>query len=145
MKIHRQFTVHRTPEDLYRFWRQMQNLAPLAPGDTVVTEKDQRTSHWVARGPGGREFAWDARITVDEPGREIAWQSEPGGDVKNSGSVRFEIVADRETRISLDLEFTPPAGLAGKLAAFLVHQHIESEIDAGLDRVKQRLRTNASP
>lgn len=139
MKIHREFTVRRPPDALYAFWRKLENLAQIAPNDTVVTQTGPRHSHWVARGPGGREFAWDAEIVRDEPAHAIAWRSLPGGDVRNSGEVRFEPLSGGATRVDMRMEYTPPGGFLGKLVGPLVQNQVESEIDAGIGRVKSEL------
>lgn len=139
MRIRRQITVHRSPEDLYAFWRRLENLARIAPGDTEVTQTAPGRSHWVAHGPGHREFTWDTEIVQDDPGRVIAWRSLPGGDVCNTGEVRFEPVSGRHTRIDVEIDYTPPGAFVGKLVGAMVQEHVEAEIEAGLDRVKHEL------
>jgi hypothetical protein len=47
-------------------------------------------SHWVVRGPLGSQLAWQARIVNEREGEMIAWESLPGAEVSNAGSVWFE-------------------------------------------------------
>ena len=143
MTIKRTIRIHRTPAELYAFWRQIDNLARLAPGDTSANEVGPKRSHWKAIGPGGKAFEWDAEITQDDPDRAIAWQSLPGGDVTNSGSVRFESIDRNETQVELSIDYSPPGGFVGNLVGNLVKQHVSDEIDAGLSRVKRQLENGS--
>ena len=52
---------------------------------------------WTVKAPGGKEVSWVAAITNDLTDRELTWQSEDGGDIDNSGRVRFEDAGERGT------------------------------------------------
>jgi uncharacterized membrane protein len=72
----------------------------------------------------------------------IAWQSLEGSDVQHAGSVRFEARPDdRGTLVLVDLEYRPPGGVAGKLAAMLFSESPEQQIHDDLRRMKQVLET----
>ncbi len=47
-------------------------------------------SHWVVQAPGGRTVEWDSNLIEDEPGRLLAWESEHGGDIRNTGRIEFQ-------------------------------------------------------
>ena len=68
-------------------------------------------SHWVAKGPAGTKVEWDAEIVDDEPNHLISWQSLPGADVENWGTIRFEPVRNRKETSSTSNSATirPPA------------------------------------
>lgn len=82
--------IERSPEDLYGFWRNMENLPQIMRHVREVRVLDDTRSHWVVRTPTGATAEWDAEITEDEPNRRLAWRSLPGAQVDNAGEVRFE-------------------------------------------------------
>lgn len=70
------FVINRPASDLYRFWRDFENLPRIMEHleSVRVLDGDGRRSHWVAKahGLGGKRFEWDAEITRDEPDRFLA-------------------------------------------------------------------------
>ena len=82
-----------------------------------VTRTGERTSHWVAEGPLGKEVEWDAEVTTFEPGKRIAWRSQEGSRVKTSGQVTFNELAPSQTEITVMLQYVVPAGTLGEKAA----------------------------
>src|SRR5205814_8201212 len=82
-------TVNRPADQLYSFWRKLENLPRVMRNLQSVRTIDDKRSHWIAIGPGGKRFEWAAEITGDRPNELIAWQSLAGADVENYGSVRF--------------------------------------------------------
>jgi uncharacterized membrane protein len=90
VKIHRAFTVNgRTPQELFAYWRKLENLPRIFRHLEQVTERDARRSHWVAKAPSAPRSAWDAEIINEVPGELIAWRSVAGLADPNAGSVNF--------------------------------------------------------
>src|SRR5262249_4996321 len=50
VKVSRAVTINRSPEDLFKFWRNFENLPRFMAGLVSVKTMGKR-SHWVARGP----------------------------------------------------------------------------------------------
>ncbi|WP_406696340.1 SRPBCC family protein [Singulisphaera sp. Ch08] len=82
-------TINRPAEELYRFWRNFENLPRIMTHLESVQVTGDRRSHWKAKAPVGSTVEWDAEITEDRPNELIAWRSLEGADVENSGAVRF--------------------------------------------------------
>ena len=60
----------------------------------IASGPAERATLRVVKAPAGKTVEWDARLTEDQPGRLLAWESEEGADVPNSGRVEFhELVA----------------------------------------------------
>jgi uncharacterized membrane protein len=109
-------TVNRPADELYRRWRDLENL-PHFMHHLVSVKVHGNRSHWIARAPAGLKAEWDAEIVNDEPGRLIAWRSLAGSTVATAGSVRFEPApGNRGTKVSVTLKYDPPGG---KLATWL--------------------------
>lgn len=79
---------NRTPAELYRFWRNFENLPRFMSHLESVTSSGNR-SHWVAKAPAGTSVEWDAELYNEKEGELIAWRSLEGSDVDNAGSVHF--------------------------------------------------------
>ena len=129
-------------DEIYRFWRRLENLPRFMKHVTEVRETSDRTSHWVAEAPGGLVAAWDAEIINDEPGRLIAWRSIGNPDIDNSGSVRFVEVPDIDaTEVSVTIDYIPPAGRVGAWIAKLFGEEPQQQINDDLRRFKQLMET----
>ena len=54
--------IGRPRDELFRFWRQLDNLPRFMDNLESVTVLDSRRSHWIAKGPVGTRVEWDAEI-----------------------------------------------------------------------------------
>lgn len=132
------YTINKTADELYQFWRDFSRLPRFMKHLESVEVKDERKSHWVAKGPAGYKVEWDAEIINDEPGKLIAWRSLAGADVDNSGSVRFvPALGDRGTQVNVVLDYIPPAGRLGKIIAKMFGEEPKQQIKEDLRRFKR--------
>jgi uncharacterized membrane protein len=139
--IHRSVTIQREPQEVYDFWRQLENLPQFMKHLERVDVIDEKRSHWVAKAPIGTA-QWDAEITQDDPGRVIAWTSTGGSAVWNRGQVRFDRApGDRGTEVHVELEYAPPAGPVGGAVARLMGEEPSVQIAGDLRRLKSILET----
>ena len=76
--------VNRTPDEVYQFWRNFQNLPRFMRHLESVEDLGGGRSHWVAKGPAGMKVEWDATLVADDPGRVITWRSLEDADVVRS-------------------------------------------------------------
>jgi uncharacterized membrane protein len=131
-------TVNRPAEELYRFWREQTNAPKFMTNIESVVKTGEKTSHWVLVGPLGKKFSWDSEVITEDAGRIFAWKSLPGGDLSNAGSVRFETLpGDRGTAVTLEVNFEPPAGALGVIAARLFGEDPDAMTREHLRRFKQ--------
>lgn len=142
IKVEKSTTVDRPAEEIYRFWRNFENLPRIMDHLKAVRTIDDRRSHWVAKGPAGMEVEWDAEITEDIEGRRIGWRSLEGSDVSTQGYVAFEPAPDgRGTEVRVNLEYQPPGGKAGAALAKLFGEEPNLQIEEDLRRFKRMLET----
>ena len=126
--------------EVYRFWRSLENLPRFMRHVRRVTDLGNGRSHWEAEGPADVKVAWDAEIINDVENSVIGWKSLPGSDVVTAGSVNFSTVrAGRSTQVSVHLQYSPPAGRAGKLLSAVFGRNPESMIREDLRQLKQLL------
>ena len=141
-KVMQSVTINRSPEELYRFWRNFENLPKFMLHLQSVRVIDEQRSHWVAKAPAGLKVAWDARIIEDRPNELIAWRSTDKASVPNSGVVRFEPrPAGRGTVVRVEIEYRPPGGAAGRLVAKLWGEEPGQQVKGDLNRFKQVIET----
>jgi uncharacterized membrane protein len=125
--------------ELYHFWHDLSNLPAIMPHVKSVTVDGSR-SHWIVTGPAGHDVEWDAEFITEKPGETIAWQSLPGAEVKNAGSVHFEPSQNGyATVLKVALEYLPPGGKAGALIARLFGEAPDQQLEADLARFKEMI------
>jgi uncharacterized membrane protein len=138
IRIAQSVTINRSPEEIYRFWRDLQNLPRFMKHLESVQATGDKRSHWVAKAPAGRTVEWDAEITEDRPNELIAWRSLEGADVDSVGYVRFERApGGRGTIVKVEMRYSPPAGRFGATVAKLLGAGPEWKIKDDLRRFKQ--------
>jgi uncharacterized membrane protein len=146
VKVEKRITVQRSPEDLYRFWRNFENLPRVMRHLESVRTNGPNRSHWVARGPLGTRLDWDAEVITDRPNELIGWRSLEGSEVDTAGSVHFvPLPGGRGTEVRVVLKYDPPAGKAGAAVARLFGEDAEQQIEEDLRRFKQSLESGTVP
>ena len=144
--VEQSFTINKSPEELYRYWRQLDNLPTFMKHLDAVTVLDDRKSHWVIDGPAGTKAEWDAEIINDEPNALIAWRSLGGAEVDNAGSVRFvPAPAGRGTEVRVVIDYIPPAGQVGRWVAKLFGKDPDQQIKEDLRRFKNMMEAGEIP
>jgi len=139
-------TINRSAEDLYRFWRRLENLPFFARHLISVKETSPTESHWVAKSPAGTTAEWDAVIVKETPNEYIAWESNPGSEIDNAGSVRFRPApANQGTEVMVTLEYIPPVGALGALIARLYGEEPDIQVEEDLARFKAFMETGEIP
>jgi uncharacterized membrane protein len=139
VKVEKTVTIaNKSPEELYNFWHDFENLPTFMKHLKSVTVQDVRRSHWVASAPLGQTIEWDADIINDLPNQLIAWASIEGAEVDNSGFVRFQPApGDRGTEVKVVLEYNIPGGALTAAVAKLFGEEPEQQIGDELNRFKQ--------
>jgi uncharacterized membrane protein len=142
MHFTRTITINRSREELFQFWRNLENLPQIMSHLKSVHVLDTKRSHWIAKGPAGKDVEWDAEIVNEHPNEMIAWQSCAGADVYNAGSVRFSsATGGRGTVVKVEVKYEPPAGVIGATVAKMLAQSPEKQIAVDLMRFKQLMET----
>ena len=135
-------TVNRPAEEVYRYWKDFQNLPKFMFHLEAVEPKGEDRYHWVAKAPLGQTVEWDADVVEDIPNEMIAWRSTEDADVPNSGSVRFvPAPGDRGTEVIVELDYQLPGGAIGDTIARMFGEEPQQQIKDDLRRFKQVVET----
>lgn len=131
-------TVNKPKEEVYRFWRKLENLPLFMKHLKQVQELDQHRSHWEAKVPGNlATIKWNAEILEDEPNSRIAWQSIAGSMVENAGEVEFRDSIDGlGTEIRVLISYRPPAGSLGTGLASVLNPLFEKMLRDDINNFK---------
>ena len=142
VRVRKSITIGKPQEEVYRFWRDLQNLPRFMSHLDSVEVIDERRSRWTAKAPFGRRVSWEADIIEDKPNERLAWRSLEGADVPNSGSVTFERApGGRGTVVRVELRYEPPAGIIGATFAKLFGREPGQEVQEDLRVLKQVMET----
>jgi uncharacterized membrane protein len=143
IKVERSVTVDRPTEEVYRFWRNFENLPRFMDHLESVTVIDETQSRWVAKAPAGTKVEWDATIHNEIEDELIAWRSLPGADVNNAGSVHFmPSTGGSSTEVLVVLSYEPPAGELGAAVAKLLGEEPSKQVEDDLRRFKQVMESS---
>ena len=137
----RSVTINRPVAELYAYWRDFGNLATFMDNIVEISAIDDKRSHWVVKAPGGRVVEWDAVVTEERENEYIAWASEEGADVPNSGRIDFRDGGARGTVVTATILYDPPAGVVGKVIAKLFQREPAIQARRDLRRFKQLMET----
>lgn len=146
LKIEESIVVGRSAKDLFGFWRQLENLPQVMTQVRSVESIGDRRSHWVINTlPGAPTVEWDAEIINEVENERIGWRTLQGAVVEHAGSVQFHPVdEDRSTRVTVTLQYDPPADPIGAAIAALLGQDPRQKIAGDLERFKQTMESQAS-
>lgn len=146
IRVRESIRLERPLSDVFRYWRQLENLPRFMGHLRQVSETGNGHSHWVANGPAGLLVEWDAKIVNEVPDKVIAWQSLPDSDIVTAGSVNFEAMrGGRETQLDVNLQYAPPAGKPGEALASLFGGAPSQTIREDLRRFKQLIEAGEVP
>ena len=139
-------TINRPVEEVYRYWRNFQNLPLFMSHLLEVRVTGDRTSEWKARGPLGTTVSWQAEITDEKPNQWIVWRSLPGADLDNVGSVQFRPApGDRGTEIMVAMNYRPAGGQFGRIVAAMFGRNPEMTIREDLRNFKHIMEAGEIP
>lgn len=131
-------TIMRSPQDLYNVWRRLEELPRFIDHLVEVRPTSATRSLWTTKGPGDRQYSWEAEIIHDEPGRRISWKTVGEAEVPNAGTIMFrELPHWRGTVVRVSLEYLPPGGKAGLAIAKSLGDDARGQVHEALHRFRQ--------
>ena len=134
-------TINRPISELFAYWRDFTNLATFMENVARIEMLDDHRSHWAVKAPAGRTVEWNAVVTEEAKDSFIAWASEEGADVPNSGRIDFRDAGARGTIVTATILYDPPAGTVGKLIAKVFQREPAIQARRDLRRFKQLMET----
>ena len=128
--------IDASPKEVFDAWSEVENFPRFMSHVTEVRDLGHRRSHWVVRGPGGLEYAWNAVMTEQSRPDRLSWRSEPGSEIEQEGTVSFE-PSGNGTRVTVRMCYSPPAGALGHGIARMLGADPQRQMDDDLARMKE--------
>ena len=144
IRIEHSVMIARPADELFRFWRDFENLPRIMHHLERVDVLDDTHSRWRAKAPAGQSVEWNAVVHNEVEGRLIAWKSEAGAAVPNAGSVHFEPTGAGRTVVRVVMEYVPPAGRVGQMVARLFDEEPDRQVREDLRRFKRMMESGAT-
>lgn len=146
VRVRKTIAVNKPPDEVYAFWREIENFPRFMDAVESVERLDASTSRWRVKGPAGTAVEWTAEMTEDPAERRISWKTVGDTASPNGGSVFFRFGPRGEgTALTVDLTYDPPAGRAGEWAALLGGREPSQQLSRDLRRLKALLETGEVP
>ena len=146
VRVEKAVTINASAEELYAFWRKFDNLPRFMHNLESVEVRDDKRSHWVAKGPAGSKVEWEAEIINEVPNQLIGWRSIEGSQIDNAGSVHFTPAAGgRGTEVKVVLRYDPPAGSVGAKISRILGEDPAVNVQEDLRRLKRLIETGEIP
>lgn len=118
IRVNKAINIFAPIDEVYHFWRNFENF-PLFMNHVKEIHVQNDVSTWKVAGPAGSTVEFQSRTTQDVPNDVIAWETLPDSQVHSSGFVRFDENRDGSTRVTVQMAYIPPAGVAGHAVAQL--------------------------
>lgn len=118
IRVNKAINIFAPIDVVYHFWRNFENF-PLFMNHVKEISVQDEISTWKVAGPVGSTVEFQSRITQDSPNDLIAWETLPDSQVRSTGFVRFDENRDGSTRVTVQMVYLPPAGVAGHAVAQL--------------------------
>jgi uncharacterized membrane protein len=140
----RSIHIDAAPDEVYDVWANYENFPHFMSHVAEVRDLGRGRSHWVVRGPGGSEYAWNSVLTEQSRPHRLAWRSEAGAEIPQSGSVQFEPHRGG-TLVTVRMSYSPPVGAIGHGLATLLGSDPKAQMDDDLARMKAFVERGAVP
>jgi len=143
INVRTQVTVNSPREEVYAFWRRLENLPLFMKHIESVDELSDTVSAWKVRIPGGLgDIRWEADIVRDIENTEISWQSAPGASIENAGKINFSDAPSGATRIDVMISYRAPMGVLGERLSRLLTPVFREMIEKDIQGFKQFMEDN---
>jgi uncharacterized membrane protein len=138
IRVNKAINIFAPIDEVYQFWRNFENFPLFMNHVKEITNRDE-VSNWKVAGPVGSTVEFQSRITQDIPNDTITWETLPDSQVRSAGFVRFDQNRDGSTRVTVQMNYLPPAGVAGHAVAQLFGVDPRQAMHEDLVRLKTLL------
>lgn len=147
--VKRSITINKPREEVYAFWRKLENLPRFMKHITEVDQLDDegKRYHWQMEAPKlGKKVDWEAEIVDEIPNERILYRTYNGSDVGQAGEITFKDGPQGEgTEMQATIKYYPPQGAMGSAIAKMINALIENVVHEDMRRFKYLLETGQMP
>jgi len=139
--IQKSVVINKPADEVFRYWRSLDNLGNIFRHIEEVRTLDERRSHWKASTPMGLKIDWDAEITEERENDYLAWKSVEPADIRNSGWLRFRRVGESSTELTVNFRYEGLTGVVGSTLAKILGQDPARLIEEDLEKFKSSMES----
>jgi uncharacterized membrane protein len=146
INIKQHFTVDRPREEVYQFWRRLENLPLFMRHIESVEEIDAIHSHWKARFDKSMPpISWNAEIVKEIDNQFLGWHSAKGSALDHGGKVEFHDAPGGGTELEVVFSYQSPIGNLGTGVAKKFVPALENIIREDILNFKRFIETKEVP
>lgn len=144
--VTKEIIVNAPVAGVFEFWKNFENFPRFMENIEAIHVIGPEMTHWKMRGPLGVPVEWDAKTLAVEENKKISWKSTEG-IIETHGAVLFEELDELDghsrTRVTVGLEYHPPAGAIGEAVAKLFNNP-EKQLEQDLLNFKRVVQEGGS-
>lgn len=145
INIRTKLTVNKGRNEVYAFWRKLENLPLFMKHLESVEKIDEKYSNWKAKFPGQVSLEWKAEIVKEREGEFLGWSSTEDATIRNAGKVEFkDALGGKGTEINVVIAYHPPLGVVGSGIAKLFNKKLEKMIRTDIQNFKSYIETGVN-
>jgi uncharacterized membrane protein len=138
-------TVNRPVQEVFSFWRHIENLPRFMRFVQAVTSNGGNITHWVVT-TDGEKLEWDAETIEARANEVLSWQSLPAATVDSAGSILFRPAAgNRGTVVKVSLRYAPAGGKSAAKLGKILGKDAEAVMEEDMFRFKSLIETGEIP
>lgn len=136
--------VDRPRDEVYNFWRKLENLPLFMKHLESVESIDESTSLWEAKIPGGMgNIRWKSEIMKERPYELLGWQSLPNSSILNAGKVEFKDTENNGTELHVVITYHAPLGIPGEGMARLFNPYFKKVVKEDVMNFKKFIESKS--
>jgi uncharacterized membrane protein len=133
-------TIRRAIEEVFKFYRDFENLPSFLGDVMAVTQIGPAISRWTIQGPLGIRAKWTIKVTEERTNELIRYETVGSPGLRTYWEVHFAPgIEAGETRVREVMR--PPLGKLGRGMLALIGKFPAEEVTANLHRLKQVMET----
>lgn len=146
INIKTSITVNKPLNEVYAFWRKLDNLPLFMKHLERVVTIDEKTSEWTAHLPGEMgTISWTSEIVEDQLNDRIGWRSLPDSDIENAGNVHFRDAGKFGTEVYAVISYRAPGGKAGEKIGKWLNPLLEEMVKEDIRNFRRYIETSELP
>lgn len=146
ININTSLTVNKPRNEVYEFWRDLENLPKFMKHLKSVETINDTVSAWEAKIPGNvGTISWKSEITDDVENEHIGWQSLSESTIENTGNVRFRDAGKFGTEVNVIISYRAPGGAAGEGIAKMLNPVFKSMVKEDVKNFRRYLEAGEVP
>lgn len=130
--------VDKPRDEVYAFWRNLENMPLFMQHLESVTELDSKRSSWELKVPGNMfSLSWEANIIKEDKNKFLSWHSMDNAMIENAGSIGFrDLPGKKGTLVNVFISYRPPASAIGSGIAQLFNPVFKRMIEQDVIKFK---------